>query len=263
MPTPHYISILSLTFNLPLRHEDIEMFRKSVCAVAGKDSDLFHNERIDNDAEDDASEGEAETNSEGNGAKKKEKQYIERYPLIQYQAHGGRASIIGLNEGAEALLKLEKSKKYKDLKLFGLEKKMPIEIMDRRQDVHFPLSFLEKDQTIHYRIYGYLPLNPQNYNTYKSLTYMADKIAFVEKIMANHIKAFAKGMAWRIPTNKTINLRIIDLDRIEKLSVLGVHMMGFDMVFGVNLKLPERMGLGRKTAFGFGWIFEAGDAVKA
>src|SRR5207249_899377 len=139
---------LSLTFNLPLRHEEIEQFRRGICAVAGSDNDLFHNEKLDSEAGD-------------------SHKYIERYPLIQYQVHEGRASILGINQGADALAQLEKNNLSGEFRMPGNKNIISLKVTDRRQDSGFAMKMLAKNKTCVYRIYGYVPLNPENYAMYK------------------------------------------------------------------------------------------------
>ena len=233
---PHYINTLSLTFNLPLHHEEIEFFRKGICAIAGKDNDLFHNEKLEAERDDPA-------------------KYIERYPLIQYQVHGGKASVIGINEGAQALDCMERKGLLKAIKMPGHGRPIELGLIERRQDNNFALGKPTKSKSYNYRIYGYLPLNRENYKAYKGLADMKEKITLLEKLLGNHIISFSYGVGWEIPPEKKLKVSIIDLDRVKKLSVLGADMMGFDMVFSLNTLLPDRIGLGRKTAFGYGWIY--------
>ena len=57
-----------------------------------------------------------------------------------------------------------------------------------------------------------------------------------------------------LPLEVTIN----DIDRVKKVNVLGQNMMAFDLVFSANILLPEGIAIGRKVAFGFGFVIGIG-----
>ncbi|WP_295673592.1 CRISPR-associated endonuclease Cas6 [uncultured Mucilaginibacter sp.] len=231
---PHTIHTLSIIFNLRLNQNDLEAFRGAVIAVADKSNELFHNH---NNQED---EGEAN-------------KFHYRYPLIHYRIQNHSASLFGINEGAVAIDKLLRSKAFKDFKING--RPVQLNLVERQENSSFALSLNAKKQQYTYRIYNYLPLTPDNYHQYKALPNFIQKVEFIEKLLANHLVAFAHGVNWEFPKNRRLEVCIQDIDRIKKTGVLGVQMMAFDLVFSSNALLPDRLGIGRKAAFGFGWIY--------
>lgn len=227
------LSILHTTFNLRLTHNNIESFRGAISEMAGIENNLFHNH---------------------NTSEEDHEKFIYRYPLIQYRVHDGYATIFAVNEGVEALEKILKKNKLSQFNING--RKFPLEITKRFENASFKLSFTVANKLNTYRIYKYIPFNPENYHKYKELPHMRSKIEMLEKLMANHILSFAKTVNWKISKTKKINVIINDLDRVSKVQALAINMMAFDMVFSCNLNLPDRLSLGRKTAYGFGWIFQ-------
>jgi len=230
---PTIIHTLSVIFDLRLNQDDLEAFRGAVIAVADKENELFHNHR----------------NQEDDGDAHK---FHYRYPLIHYRIQNHSASLFGINDGAKAIDKLLRAKVFKDFKING--RPVALNLVERQENSSFALS-LNAKQRYAYRIYNYLPFTPDNYNQYKALPDFIRKIEFVEKLLANHLVAFAHGVDWTFPKNRRLDVSIQDIDRIKKAGVLGVQMMAFDLVFNCNALLPDRLGVGRKAAFGFGWIY--------
>lgn len=226
------IQTISLTFDLPFRHEQIPALRGAMAAFAGKENDLFHNHDLSRD--------------NGND------HYRHRYPLIQYRVHEGKAAIFGINKGAEALDFL---RKRKDLSTFSMNGyRHPLQVINSQREGSWQLGITPPDQMVRYRIYRYLPFHPENYRQYKSLFSLQDKIAFLERLLRNHLVSFFYGAGWNPETQPELTVVINDLDRVKKVKVMGINMMAFDLVFSVNSNLPEGIGIGRKTAFGFGWM---------
>lgn len=231
MPTLHTLSII---FNLRLRQDELESFRGAMIALAGRGNELFHNHN----------------NQDEETANNK---FHYRYPLIHYRIQNHCASLFGINEGAKGIDKLLRSKAFKEFKMNG--RPLLLNIIERQENSSFALSLTSKKQLHSYRIYNYLPLNPDNYHQYKELPNFIRKVEFIEKLLANHIVAFAQAVNWKFPQTRRLEVSIQDIDRIKKTEVLGVQMMAFDLVFSANALLPDRLGIGRKTAFGFGWLY--------
>jgi len=232
MPTT--IHTLSIIFNLHLKQGELEAFRGAVIAIAGRENELFHNH---NNHDEEAGDNK----------------FHYRYPLINYRIQDHAASLFGINEGTEAIDKLLRSKAVKEFKMNG--RPIPLNIFQRQENSSFALSLSAQTQVHSYRIYNYLPFTPDNYHQYKALPSFVRKVEFIEKLLANHLVIFAHAVNWAFPKNRRLEVSIQDIDRIKKTEVLGVQMMAFDLVFNCNALLPDRLGIGRKTAFGYGWLY--------
>ena len=227
---------LSLTFDLPLRHADLPAFRGAFAHMAGHADALFHNH--DNDA---ASQRDS----------------LHRYPLVQYRVHDGQAAILGINEGAEAIGRLHRAQCFADFSLQG--RRMPLRVAHSRLQAPAPALLGAGDAAPRrYRLYHYLPFTPENYQQYKALPGLSDKVPFLERILQNHIVAMARGTGCDLPTDAPLAVRLQDIDRVKKVNALGTPMMAFDLVFSAQAQLPEGIGLGRKVAFGFGFCVPLG-----
>jgi hypothetical protein len=225
---------LSLTFDLPLRHADLPAFRGAFAAMAGHAQDLFHNH--DNQA----------------GSTR---DYHHRYPLVQYRVHDGHAAILGINEGAEAIGRLHRAQRFGDFSLQG--RRMPLQVAHSRLQAPAP-ALIDGEGPQRYRLYHYLPFTPENYQQYKTLPSLSDKVPFLERILQNHIVAMARGTGCDLPDDAPLAVRLQDIDRVKKVNALGTPMMAFDLVFTAQARLPEGIGLGRKVAFGFGFSVPLG-----
>jgi hypothetical protein len=232
MPTIHTLSVI---FNLRLRQDELPAFRGAVIDVAGRENEIFHNHNNHDDED------------------VENPRYHHRYPLVQYRIQNHAASLFGINEGAEAIDRLLRTKAFKEFRMNGSA--LHLNIIERQENSAFVLALGAKQQTHQYRVYNYLPLNPDNYNQYKALPNFMQKAAMIEKLLANHLIAFAHAVNCNFPKNRRLEAVLLDIDRIKKTQVMGVPMMAFDLVFSCNALLPDRMAIGRKTAFGYGWLY--------
>jgi hypothetical protein len=246
---PHdQFSTLQLHFSLPLRHDHLPAFRGAFAALAGKDNDVFHNH--DNNLQ-------------------SENTFLHRYPLVQYRVHDGCAAIYAINEGAEALEKLGKQGAFAHFKMNGHH--LPLEVVRRSRDRNIALQIQPIQQQSRYRIYHYIPFTPENYNLYKSHFALVTKVEMLQGLIRNHIVAMLRSVGVgrgelreessqhhddspRSSLHAPLEVTINDIDRVKKVNVLGQNMMAFDLVFSANVNLPEGIALGRKVAFGFGFV---------
>jgi hypothetical protein len=224
------VRTLSLTFDLPLHPDDLEAFRGAVASLAGIGNNLFHNH---------------------NNAIDAQTPYLFRYPRIQYQMHNGCASLFGINEGADALDGLTRRNAWRNFAVNG--RPMPLRVAELRENNNFRLGLLPQPQR--YRIYNYLPFTADNYTQYKQLPYLTEKVAMLERLLANHIVGFGRQVGWQWGDDQRLQVTLNDMDRVKKHNILGTDLMAFDLVFAANATLPDRLGLGRKPAFGCGWIY--------
>ncbi len=220
---------LTATFDLKLKHSDLSKFRGAVAQLAGYDQDLFHN------------------HDNGSGPTDKSRQ---RYPLIQYRVHHGHAGIFGINEGAEALEQLIEDGHFARFSMNGCAR--PLELSGYIRDPAFEPCILASENSHTYRIYKYLPFSGKAYREYKSQFDVRDKLTVLQRLLRNHLVAFAWGVGWELSPEKRIEITINDLDRVSKVSAKNREVVAFDLVFSANAKLPEGVGIGRKSAFGFG-----------
>lgn len=222
------IHTLSLTFDMPLRHHELPRFRGAMAQIAGWEQDLFHNH----------------DNSAAPGA------YMHRYPLVQYRVHQGQAGVFGINGGARALEELLESRRTEGFFLNGQPR--PLECARIQRNPRFEPEVVAADLPFSYRIYRYLPFGDRRIQDYHRAADMHAKIDLLARLLRNHIVAFAHGVGWDLPEERKVEVGIADFGAARKLQVKEQPVMAFDLEFRSNARLPEGLGLGRKTAFGFG-----------
>lgn len=218
---------LCVQFDIPLKQREVPLFRGAVVAKVGREHDLFHN-HIDAN------------------------QYMHRYPLIQYKVLGGRASIVCLGEGTAEIHQLFEKQDW-SLQIGEREEKMAIYSLELKQ---FELAWHEK--MLAYRIHDWIGLNQANYAIYQTLPTEAEKTEFLEKRLIGHILGFAGAMDWHI--DAPVQVRLLDDMRIQPVRLKDQKLMGFSATFLTNVFLPYHIGLGGKSALGFGTVKKASNS---
>ncbi|HHG83355.1 MAG TPA: hypothetical protein ENJ82_01295 [Bacteroidetes bacterium] len=225
------LNTLALTFDMPLKAGQIPAFRGAIAHLAGLRHDVFHNH--DNDF-------------------KSPQFYKNRYPLVQYRVSEGRAAIFGCNEGATALEALQKSGRFAAFEMRGQHR--PLHIAERVQDRGFAPQVLPQGQFQAYQVKGYLPFKPEKYQAYQATEALSGRIAMLERLLCNHIVAFAYGIGWKLPQSPRLQVQLYAIDQVHRTTIENRPRTNFDLTFGVNATLPAAIGIGQKTAYGFGQL---------
>ena len=220
---------LRVVFDLPLHPRQIPRWRGALIEWAGRDRDLFHNHR-------------------------QGPQNYYRYPLVQYQALGGQAAVLAINEGAD---QLEQLLTQRDWFIRWRDQLRPLQV--DRAEVDWPVVALS-DTFRTYRLQHWLPFNQENYRWWKTeAAGLQEKVDRLERILCSHLLTFATGIRWQVP--EKIVLRIQDIRRTKQLRFHGSPVVAFDLVFDANLILPP-CGLGRAVSHGFGVLDPVVQKVK-
>jgi Cas6b C-terminal domain/Cas6b N-terminal domain len=228
------LSTLTLEFDIPCSSLELPKFRGVMAELGGFNNNLFH--QHDNAGE--------------------QHKLLHRYPLIQYRSYNNKPYIYSINEGREALTALWKSGAiehyYKKAKGINLH----IDAYDK------PVQYLRllpvQDMNLYrYRIVEYVPFNNANYSIYKSLPSFLNKVAFLEKLLAQHLQGMAHSLGWQWNKNEhQLLVTIDDIDRFEKIHLHQNDFIAIDLVFYTNALLPDRIAIGNDMAFGKGWLFK-------
>lgn len=215
------VRLLHLDFDLPLRQAQARHWRGAFAKLAGWDNDLLHNHQS------------AEA-------------YHYRYPLVQYRARRGRASITAFNEGVEALQAvLSKG----ELRINWREQALGIKIEDIHLVQH-QLACLPEPRR--YRIRHWLALNQENYQRWQQQPGLAQRAALLEQVLVGQLLGFCTAMGYELP--ERLEVSILDLERTLKVSLHGNPMLALDVAFAANLSLPQGLGLGRGVSTGYGVV---------
>lgn len=168
------------------------------------------------------------------------------YPLIQYKRIGGKAAIVCIGEGTEAIGALFQSGNF-TYQLGERSTIMDIEHVEAKQNI-----VQTWDSDFHYTLRKWLPFNSENYKMYKGMEGIAERMQFLQKILIGNMLSFCKGM--NICVDKEITCSITNVLGERSYRHKGVNKLGLDIEFKTNISLPDFIGLGRGVSMGYGII---------
>ncbi|MBQ3657930.1 MAG: hypothetical protein II956_14010 [Bacteroidales bacterium] len=213
------VKTLTVKFNGEIKGYEIPLFRGAVIEAADH-SLLFHNHQ-------------------GDG-------YRYSYPLIQYKKIGQNPSIVCIEQGVESIGKLFENGDF-TFRIGENVRKMEILSVNANK-----INVQLWETKFNFMIKRWLPLNPYNYKIYNSLSTQIEKVQLLEKILKGNILSFLKGLGIFLENELVCNITNISRVYVEKYK--GVGMTAFDIAFSTNLSLPDKIGLGKNAALGFGVV---------
>lgn len=216
-----YLKTLRIQFSEELQFVQIPAFRGAIIATMDNANLLFHNHTQDGDL-----------------------RYS--YPLIQYKRIGGKAAIVCVGEGTEAIGEFFSNADF--------------DIMLGNESKHLEVEAVKADKTLvqvwdgqfEYSLRKWLPFNQENYEKFKTMEGLADKFALMEQILVGNILSFAKGVG--VELQKEVYLKIKNVENERLYRHKAVKKMGFDIHFSTNVTLPDFIGLGQGVSMGFGMV---------
>ena len=238
----HTLRTLTVVFNFPLHLPDAVHFKKTISsAIAylreksqtnGIATDLFYNRSDDT--------GHSEN----------------RYPLIQYLPVNGKAAIIAINQGADALHAmldlLAKEENKAANKKFLVSQQNPV-------DLSAPKLFSEK-HTIEllprkqqYLITDWLPLDTQRYKAWTASGELKMLAGLLDECLPRQLAAMIAGTGYAHSFPFIAHTCSI-LATKEIIQVYQEKKVPFDCTFYSNLNLPGGIGIGQTPGIGYGRI---------
>ena len=214
------INLFYIQFQNEILHNEIELFRGAILSQLPESLILFHNH-------------------EGEG-------FRYSYPLIQYKRLHGKAFLVSLSDGTEAIGNLFSESDF-HFHLGQRELKMEIASVWTKQVL---VQVWDTDFT--YRLSSWSPLNEKNHQEYWSLEGVAERILFLEKKLVGNILSFTKGIGLFV--EQQIRCKILHVDAEYGIFYKGVKMKAFNVTFKTNISLPEYIGLGKGVSIGHGTL---------
>lgn len=222
------IQILIVRFQNEIKQNEIPLFRGAVInSVKEKNNVLYHNHVDDS--------------------------FNYTYPKMQYKRIRGKAAIVCIEEGTEAIGEFFSVNNHH----FQLgEKSVEMEV-----ESIIPINYrIQPWQTLfRYRINRWLPLNSINYKLYMEFEGLSEKIQFLEKILTANLLSFAKGIELHIDSK--IQCQLTQLSEPYLISHKGVKLMSFNIEFKSNLSIPNYIGIGKSASLGYGIITQVKEDV--
>ena len=215
------VRYLQITFSEPIMSWEIPYFRAAVIERTKRESDLFHN-HID------------------------DKEYVYRYPLIQYKIKDKKPSLICLKEATEDIHYLLRQKNFN----FRIgNKQINFDIDDVR--LKYELIQTWNDE-MHYNIHHWLALNQENFQIYQAKETIVDKYAFLQELLAKHLMIFAEAMDAAMI--HPLQVKITRIESEKYIEYKGVFHLTFNLDFKTNLSIPLDVGIGKGVSIGFGIV---------
>ncbi|HMQ87030.1 MAG TPA: CRISPR-associated endonuclease Cas6 [Flavilitoribacter sp.] len=222
------MQIITLTFPFSLHPTDIPAFRAAIVEVVGLGHHLFHNH-------DNSVPGQVA--------------YHQEYPLIRFAVRKGRAQITGIGPGADAVIRHLLPVLPETLVIAG--RPCTTSGYTLRNRIWDPELSAEP------RLFGlvqWLALNKENYRSWKSLEGNPEaRMLLLDRCLTGQLRMMAERLAPELD-RRLIAARVVNLDRVKRITWHGVQLIGFYGVAEANFLPPAGLGVGRCSSFGFGEI---------
>lgn len=173
------------------------------------------------------------------------------YPVVQYKSIDGKAAILMLERGIDASSRLLMRTRW-SIQLRGRNETTTNFATLSPRAFNWDIGPAERFYT--YRLRNWLPFNQKQFDKYRDIRRLKEIICLLEERLAYHLKAFACGMG--CPEEQTLEAHILDSSffRQGEIKVKQKKFIAFNLDFETNFVLPPLVGLGAKTAFGFGVV---------
>ena len=178
------------------------------------------------------------------------------YPYIQYQQRHGRAGIMGIGPGAQAV-QLWSSITGDHLTVD--RRHFTLEVYQHHHEQWTP-QITEEVNT--YRLNKWMPFNTENLNLWKNTPRLTDKAKILDKLLWGHHFHLAEGLEFEIE-KENFQLYVNTIDHQSWRDCYGVKKLSLDITFSTNLNLPGEIGLGQGTTIGYGKVQNISNKPKA
>jgi len=221
---PSTMQLTTLTLNIPLHPGNIPAFRGSIVELLGREYHLFHNH----------------DNSQGKD------HFHWGYPLVQYGVRRGKATIIGMNEGSDAINQVLWPRLSNQLSIAGREYELRDKGIGSQQ-----IEINWQTQPQRYGLSGWLALNKDNYQLWKTTKDEDIRRTVLNQALTGHLRCLAGAL--QLPEPKRAIGEVLHIDNQKKVHWKnGLQLISFDVLIQCNLNLMPGLGLGRLAAFGYG-----------
>ena len=219
-----YVRTLTVNFDTEIHQNEIPLFRGAVIHSLGEHPNVFFHNHLDDE------------------------KFRYAYPLIQYKRLGGKAAIVCIEEGVDIIGQ------------FLTEVNSTLTIGDRQITCNTgriqPSRILVQtwQDMFSYHISRWLPLNSKNYQSYKDIEGVVEKVTFLENILKANLLSMLKGL--NIHLEKELILKITEISDPYLMVNKGVKLMAFNADFKCNLSIPNNIGIGKNASIGCGIVHQ-------
>ena len=171
------------------------------------------------------------------------------YPLIQYKSIKGKAAVIYLSDGVEAIpLLFNATDKIICLPKYNKDINLSVETIVSKNYRLIP----SQEALFFYKIRNWMPLHNEHYVKYHQIEEPNDKLAFLKQHLIKNMITFMKGVGAYPCSNIAVDAFVIKKEKW--ISFKGIKFKAFDVFFSTNAFLPPHIGLGKGAAHNYGVI---------
>jgi len=219
-----YIRTLTIITDAEIHQNEVPLFRGAVIKSLGEHPNVYFHNHLDDD------------------------KFRYSYPLIQYKRLGGKAAIVCIEDGVDIigqfLTEVDGTLTIGDRQIiYNTGKIQPARILVQTWEEMFS-----------YHISRWLPLNSQNYQRYKDIEGVVEKVSFLENILKANLLSMLKGLD--IHLEKELILKITEISDSYLIYNKCVKMMAFNADFKCNLSIPNNIGIGKNASIGCGIVHQ-------
>lgn len=216
------VTVLVARYGTEIAEREIPFLRGAVIQAAGRDNVLLHN-HVD-------------------------EKLRYSYPMVQYKRIDGRAAIVCIDMGLEAVRDIIAL----DLPQVRLGRRITVLPSPALELEEIEVAITEEMHT--YRATRYFPLNQPNHSRYNTTDSIIERYRLVEQCIVGNILSFAKGIG--VFFDGTVTAQLVSVSHTELYDFKDIKLRGFDLVFKTNVRLPSYIGLGKHASLGAGTIIQ-------
>lgn len=224
------IRICKVAFSCKIEETELPAFRGAIVALVGKEKQKYHNHNDSPNAKVSVDYG---------------------YPKIQYRIVDEKAEIWMYQDAC------------KESSFFERQPRFPLRLYQRNQafevasiDESVVEAVFTPGKHHIYTLSKWIPLNDENYNKYKELSGLSERIEMLQKMLQGQILSFATGMGWVLPEKPMpVILDFLPLGMID--TKPGLPEFVCNVEFKVEMLLPANIALGKHTAWNRGVLSPA------
>ena len=217
------LRLLTIRFDLSIRYEELSKFSGAIIHLTKEKNDFFHNH--------------SETG------------LIYRYPKIQYKKLGGKAVLVCIDEGTEAIHDFFAG--FHEPFILG-DQEVELKVDDIKAN-RFNVGVWESN--FDYQLANWLPLNQENYQKYNEVESYHEKMQILESVLLGNLLTFCEGIG--ITPERPVKAVITRIVSEKKIKYRGTLMQAYDVDIKTNLSIPNFIGLGKGSGLGFGVVTKA------
>lgn len=175
--------------------------------------------------------------------------YRYSYPKLQYKLLNRHPAVLGIDEGANAVMALFSGMESLQCRLGHCSRELHLLSLAEWHD-EIGLS----DTQHVYCIENWLPLNSRNFKEYREAEGLIGQITLLQRILTGNLLSFAKGMG--LFFDRQIKCTLEDIRTNDGSGFKGLEFMEFSAVFKSDVLLPQWIGLGKSASLNHGIILK-------